>query len=273
MSDLAFERSYEVFGSLLLVRSAHEACAQAIDRFFGPLSSVPWTTPDWIVECDLETASRWLFRERSSTEALEGVRVQLRGEDRPRPWTASQPPLLPLTADPLRGRFVGLHGATLAIGADQAVLIVGERNAGKTTLATTLPAAGSNCALMSDEWSFLLRRTTVAYPFPQALGIVDSGGRKSWWRSDDVVPVQTAPRRVSHVVFLEGGASRDVEPVGRLDALRLLQQHHLATGSSQDEGMVTLARLAREAHLGAMEPVIYERREQAAASVWRFAGA
>jgi hypothetical protein len=272
VSGLPSERSYEVLGSLLTVRCAHEACAQAIDRFFGPLGSAPWTTPDWIVECDLRTPSRQLFRERASSEPLEGVRVQLRGQERPEPWTAPQPPLLPLASDPLRDRFVGLHGACLAIGTERAALVVGDRAAGKTTLATTLPAAGGGWALMSDEWSFLLRRTAIAHPFPQAIGILDRG-EKTWWRADEVVPVQTAPRPVTDVVFLEAGAGAEVEPVEPVAALRLLQQHHLDTGTSQDEGMVTLARLVRGARLGAMAPVDHARRQEAAAAVRRFAEA
>lgn len=264
------ERTYDVLGATVLVRCAHSACADAIAEHFGPMATEPWTTPDWIVECDLEKAPRELFRSRPSASpgAFDGVRIRGRRMAEPAEWTAVEPPLLPLSAEPLRERLVGLHAASLAIGGDRALLVLGERGAGKTTLALALTTGFDDCALMGDEWTFVLRRTAVALPYPQAVGLWNPVGGKIWRRADAVVErVQLRPRVVTHAIVLEPGGPKSPQDVSPLAAFGLLQQHHLAAGTNHDEAIVTLARLAATVPVTRMNVVAYDEREVAAGLV------
>lgn len=261
------ERAYDVLGAIVLVRCAHGACADAVAEHFGPMATEPWTTPDWIVECELKEAPRELFRSRPgpSPEPLKGVRIRGRGMADATEWTAAEPPLLPLSAEPLRERLIGLHGALLAIGRDRALLLLGDRGVGKTTLAIALATGFDDCALMGDEWTFVLRRTPVALSFPQAIGLRNPAGGKIWRRADAVVErVELRPRAVTHVIVLDPGAPRKPLGVPPHTAFHLLQQHHLAAGTNHDEATVTLARIAATIPFARMSPIAYDKREIAA---------
>lgn len=263
------DRSYEVLGATVLVRCRHQACADGIAEHFGPLAQELWTTPDIVVECDLDEPRRELFRTRPAgvSENLDGVRVQTAGSERAVPWTKPEPPLLPLDVEPLRGRFVGLHASLVAVGPQTAVAILGDRGSGKTTLSLTLVADYEDCALMSDEWTFVLRRTTVAVPFPQAVGLPQPGAGKRWRRADAVAErLELAPRVLTHLVLLVPGGPALPEPIDRRTAFAALQAHHLAAGTSRDEAQVTLARIGRVPAVR-MTTLAFCRRGAAASSV------
>lgn len=231
------------------------------------MATESWTTPDWIVECELEEAPRELFRSRpgASPGPLKGVRIRGRGMAESAEWTAVEPPLLPLSAEPLRERLVGVHGALLTIGDDRALLVLGDRGAGKTTLAVALATGFDDGALMGDEWTFVLRRTAVALPYPQAIGLRSPVGGKIWRRADAVVErIELRPRAVTHIVVLDPGAPRRPEGISPFAAFGLLQHHHLTAGTNHDEATVTLARLAATVPMARMGPVAYDERESAA---------
>jgi hypothetical protein len=273
MTVSSIDHFYEVLGAGILVRSRTQACADAIAEHFGPMASYAWTTPDVVVICDLHEPVRQLFRTRSEErQPIRGVRVQLHGMRDPAAWHSLEPPLLPLSEEPFRGRFVGLHAAVVAINGKRSAVLVGDRGTGKTSLALAL-AEEPDCALMSDEWTFVLRRSSVAWPFPQAVGLKGTSARKQWVRADRIASrIELQPRVISHVIFLEPGAPTEPQTLAGHAGFSALQRHHLATGTSHDEAVVTLARLSKEVRFARFGAVNYEDRHTAARILASFLG-
>jgi len=264
--------SIEILGGYILIKCAHEKCAQEIAQYFSPHICTRLVTPDVVVECDWEKASRYLFRARpaDAPPRLDGVHVTtLYG--RREPWLSSYPPLPPLTLPPFAGRFLALHGAALVSPGGGALLILGERGAGKTTLAADLVNSGGY-ALLTDETAFIHMRTLLVEPFGIPLGFLGSvvDGPKSLVPAIEAVRmIAKRPAWVTQVVILERGQVNEprLTALSGPEVLRSMLPHHLDASAGQDEALLTLARLAFQAetyrfthagyeHLPALRPML-----------------
>lgn len=203
-------------------------------------------TPDVIVECDWETADRYLFEPRPGlmTGALEGVRVLVTKQGaRFKPWMSPHPPLLPLDVPPFAGRFVGLRGAAVVTRDGHKTLLLGEGGATLDAAFELVELVGGR--LLGGGAVFLHRRTQLVEPFlacPKRRGVnrgEDSG-------EDAGRPVADRPELLTRVFVLSPGEAAGVglERLGEADAMRELLKHQLDIGADADEAVVTLTRLA-----------------------------
>lgn len=246
----------ELLGTSLLVRCRSRACAAGIAKHFSAPENVTSScAPDFVIDVDWPVADRYLFRARGAEAPLElaGVRVMSSGDDRPEPWRSHQPPLPPFELPPLAGRFTALHAAALTFPGDQsrAVLVLGDRGAGKTTAANDL-ANEYGFGFLTDETAVIGCRSTVVWPFPRELSFRTSrdDGHKSTAAAVDAVPnLVRAPAIVSDLVFLN--AVRGGRPsFGRVDqevAMAELLHHNQFFGSPMSEAVLTLGVLANQA--------------------------
>jgi hypothetical protein len=264
MSDVPHSCDLSLLCGYLWVRCKHRACLEDIIRHFSCSRCTRVVSPDVVVECDWERAGRYLFRSRpaSLTGALEGVRVLVAGRDtRLRSWTSHYPPLPPLDVPPFEGRFAGLHGAAVVAPDGGAILLLGDRESGKSTSAVDL-VEHADCQLLTDETVFLHRRTLLAEPFPIAIGIrrsADQPGKDLVPASEAVRSVSARPALVARVIILNPVAARTrLVRLGEADALRELLRHHVDVGLDLNESLITLLRLASEAELSRFDYGSYD---------------
>lgn len=241
----------EILGTLVLVRCRTRECRDGIARYYGPLETHLWRSPDLVVYCDWPEAGKYLFRARPLAEPpeLAGVSVLQAGEAEARPWVYRDPPIPPLALPPLSQRFVGFHGAALVTESGAGLMVLGPRGCGKTTTAMT----GVNehgAGLLTDETIFLHRRTVIVEPFPRALGItVDPvAERKEIVPADEVCKrIVKQPKPMAAAVFLDraSGPGGDYAMLDAEDIFSRLLGVHIDVGCDADEAMVTVAQLAR----------------------------
>ena len=132
-----------------------------------------------------------------------------------------------------------------------ALLILGERGGGKTTLAVDLVNYG-NYALLTDETAFIHIRTLLVEPFGIPLGFRSSTIEDSKRLVPAIKAVRTIAKRpawVTQVVILERANISEprLTVLSAADALRSMLPHHLDASAAQDEALLTLGRLASEA--------------------------
>jgi len=249
--SLMYEVNLELLGTQILIRCAHEACAREIQSYFRPCLRSAWRTPDLLVECHWEEAGKFLFRSRpeDGPPVLEGVRVGRFGEPSTTPWRSYDAPIPPLSEPPLRDRFIALHAASVASPAGGGIVVLGQRRAGKTSLALQLVNSHGG-SLLTDETTFIHRRSRIVEPFPRAILQWNNGEPKLARPADEVCQrVSLEPMIIRHLVLLEASPDASAprlvqEP--RDVVLKRLLQHALRAGSSLDETMVTLAGLVKE---------------------------
>ncbi|SFB04564.1 hypothetical protein SAMN05216266_1048 [Amycolatopsis marina] len=254
--SLPHRLTIRMLGAHVLVRCQFADCRDGIAEYFSSaVEEQPWRTPDVVVDCTWRTADRYLFRARPDDHpdpVLAGVWVhayqQLAGTE----WPSRDAPLPPMSVPPFRDRFVGLHAGTVRTPEGAGLCVVGDKGAGKTT--TTVDLVNDHgCALLTDEATFVHRRTRIAEPFPRAVGVADRYDRgrpvKRHRPADQVCrAVAEQPVLLSRLVFLLPApdiAGVRVEAVSPSDAFCLMLPHQFAVGVSAHEGLVTLLELAR----------------------------
>lgn len=244
-----------MLGGVIGVVAPKRQCAEDIRRFLGPMATETYRTPDLLFLCTQRRASRYLFRARPLEDGpvpLEGVYLRRPGDGDWSPWTCADPPLPPLSIPPFSGRFVALHAACVCREDVGGVLLVGDRGAGKTTVALAL-AQRHGFEFLTDETAFLRVRSLVVEPFPRALGIFTRNGgvpRKRDIRADRAVSrIRMRPCVVARIVFLESRPGRQVR-------IRNLEKHRALTsllsaarrsGVGIEETTISLFELVRAA--------------------------
>jgi hypothetical protein len=242
-----------LLGSQILTRCKHEECSRGIAAHFSSAVSEPWTTPDIIVDCTWKTAERYLFRARESerTGPLSGVRVHTLDALAKLDWPFLSPPIPPLVVEPLRNRFIALHGAAIRAPDGRCFLVLGDRESGKTTTALEL-VNNQGWTLLTDETVFIHRRARLVEPFAPSLGVWDDEGgtrcKKAVPAMQACLSVAREPALATHVICLERVPSTGNPELRRLaaaDAFGALLRHQLDAGSSWEESIISLAHLAR----------------------------
>ncbi len=256
----SFNIFLNVLGALIEVRCAKRSCMEGVRQQFSAAEAFPWRTPDIVLHCDWPTAGRYLFRDRPANEdgkELVGVRVRTIHQAEATIWTSRSKPLPPMERAPFASRFFALHAACLGgVGVEQALLIVGERKAGKTSLALQL-VNELGCSLMSDETAILHLRSKVAEPFATPIGI-DSGTSVKTIRpaTEACTRIRRSPAVVSLMVFLDksnqqvgttvsGADTGHLYRIGPLEALRRALKEHLDVKGGADAAMVSLVDLVK----------------------------
>jgi hypothetical protein len=204
-------------------------------------------TPDVIVECDWQTADRYLFepRPRPLSGALEGVRVLVAKQGtRFKPWTSPYPPLPPLDVPPFTGRFVGLRGAVAVTADGHGTLLVGE-DEGATLAAAVSLVEGADGRLLADEAALIHRRTQLVEPF-LTRSKWPGGTQRTDSPEDAASSVAASPGLLTRAVVLtaDDAGTSGLERLGEAAAIRELLKHQLEIGTDADETVVTLLRLA-----------------------------
>ena len=237
-------------------------------------------TPDFIIECDWPQAGRYLFRARPEAEAqvpLAGVRVRCLGQDETKEWLGASPPLPPFRLPPLQNRFVGLHGACVALDSGPVIVLVGPRGSGKTTLSAKLVnEVGGD--FLSDEVTCIHTRSMVVSPFAMAMGITAIGTdgqlSKDAVAADRVVKrVATKAHSVTAGVILnsKGISASALRPLSQQEAFRLLLTQHLDLGTDLGECLTTLADLSLEVPFVELTYAGYPQIEHAVMNLASFA--
>ncbi len=243
-----------VLGVTLEVFCIHARCYAQLLEFMGSmvLPESSRSTPDWRLLISFEAFDRYLHRERPAElegTPLIGVKYARPGDPTYIDWTSRLPPLVPFHHPVNQGRFVGLHAACLSIEGVGCVLLPGDRGAGKTTISTLL-CHNHSAALLTDESTFLHRRTRIVEPLALAMGIHVLGPD----HSKELVAAQRmcgslalTPGPVASICLLarsDNGSS--VSMVSQTEALRTLIRHQLDVGCSWGEAIATLAPLCNE---------------------------
>lgn len=167
---------FDFFGTLTRVVFKYEACADGVARYYEScVANDVGRTVDVVIEVDWPAADKYLFRARPETADgtdLDGVRVREFGDRAMQSWTSRFQPLPPFNGRTMRNRFVGLHAGTAVLPDGQAILVVGERGAGKSTFIREVCRTGS-VAFGGDESCVLVAGTAITLPFPHAISLVD----------------------------------------------------------------------------------------------------
>lgn len=244
-----YELQLALLGGRVLVRFTHERCRAEVARYFSCSHDPSGTTPDVIIECDLPSADRYLFRARPADQyglPLEGIRAWPAGAAAPHAWTSAQPPLPPLALSPFKDRFIALHAATLRTPDGGGITVVGHRNSGKSSSTLHL-GRQEGFEFLADETTFVHLRTAVAEPFPQSVGVWRSDGEKQPVSAAELYPrIGARPALIDQVVFLDPCDSAALAgPLAPAETFRSLLPHHRDASASLDESIVTLDHIAR----------------------------
>ncbi|MGH3568996.1 MAG: hypothetical protein ACRDRH_23820 [Pseudonocardia sp.] len=246
------ELRLRLLGARILVRFTHDECLRGVARYFSCSHDDSACSPDVVVHCDWPQAGRYLFRARPAEAdgvPLGGVQVQAYGENGIRTWVSMHPPLPPLALPPFRDRFAALHGAVVRRPDGGGALILGERDAGKSSCAIEL-SRQPGVEVLSDETAFVHLRTAIAEPFPQSVGVW-SGGRKVAKPAAEVFPqVADRPAVIDHVALLHpqrtvGEDHMGIFEISPVEVLRALMPHLRDVCSSLDEVILTLDHIVR----------------------------
>jgi hypothetical protein len=206
-------------------------------------------SPDLVVEvgpgADLEKLHRSVPDSRADvwvTDARSGRRS---------PGSADLPVLPPLQADAFAGRHCALHAALIE-GPWGAVVVCGERRAGKSTTALTAQRLGLG-SVLTDEL-VVLDRTGDAWGVPLPIRERTASGRPS--RPLSPTAVGATPVRVAHVVVLtpreKGHGEGSVVPMSTGgDALRLVSPHIRPLDTTLGEATCMVLELLRRAETSA----------------------
>lgn len=209
-------------------------------------------TADWRLQISLEGFDRYLHRERPAELEgipLGGVKYARRGDPTCRDWTSRLPPLVPFHHPANVGRFVGLHAACLNIEGLGSIVFPGARGTGKSTVSALL-CRNHSAAMLTDESTFLHRRTRIAEPLALAMGIHTHGPdhpKELVAAKRMCATISLTPEPVASICFLARSDSESsVSRVSQVEALRTLFSHQLNVGCSWDETIATLAPLCSE---------------------------
>ena len=279
------ELSHHVFlqmlGCTFLVRCAHAACRDGIKEHFSCHVVEPWCAPDVVVDCNWQQSSRYLFRARPDAQAgtrLQGVRVHVRGSATADDWSSLDPPLPPFNSDPIRDRFVGLHAAAVVTpNRKGAILLIGDRGAGKSTLSVLLTNE-FDCSLLTDETVCIHRRTRVIEPLVIPIGfrnpLGDSQGKTLVQAELACREIATDPVAASHIIFLQpdGSEGCTITPITSAAAFRKSLDHQLDLGCRMDECLLTLAALARTTPAATLRYGSYQALRSCGKEVLHFCG-
>lgn len=250
-----YQAVFHLLGCYLLVKCSYESCLNDIKEYFANAECDFFCSPDVIVECSWQHAGRYLFRSRPENEPLRlvGVRVLQKGKINSKEWKYRQyPPLPPLAIAPFKNRFIGLHGAAISYSEEKCFLLIGERGSGKSTLSRTL-VNEQKYSLMTDETVYLHCRTKLVEPFIIATGIHEEtpeGLTKKQVPAKLVYnSLKNKPSLATHIILLASSTTNNKINLTHLrqeETFKLLLQNHLDVGSSEDESLFSLMKLAKE---------------------------
>jgi hypothetical protein len=243
---------FDFFGTLTHVVFKYPECAAGVARYYE--SSVlkdAGRTADVLIEVDWAVADKYLFRARPEGDdgsILEGVRVQEFGDETIRPWTSRFQPLPLFNGRIMSNRLVGLHAGTALSPHGGAIVVVGERGAGKSTFITEFCRSGA-MAFGGDESCVLVAGTQVVLPFPHAISLVDPANvtaPKAYHSAPTVFPsVARSAGVVKRLVFIhrtEDGPAGE-HPIVKSRAFTQLVTAHRNFGTPAHIGLGTLYEL------------------------------
>lgn len=226
---------------------AHPDAAVDAEELFRPLIHRPWRSPDFIIEYPAARLEREFIRTWKLAEPRdEGTRIYSVDHPDGLAWNSLDPPFPPVSLNPMKDRFIRLHGAAAVNPAGHGLLILGESGAGKTTVSGQL-IADHGYTLLTDEDVFLWRRSTLVHPYLNAAPPWKHDGARLPY-SDLNGRAATAPAMISRIVVLSPAIPPDVlEPLSPRQVLRVLMESQRPGGSAPIEGVLTMTGLARAA--------------------------
>jgi len=249
-AELPYQATLSLLGSYILVRCRHKACLEGITEYFSTALCETWCTADIVIDCQWEKAERYLFRARPVEDPIEhlaGVRVHMFGRLALEDWPYKEPPLPPFLLEPFVNRFVGLHAAAVEAPNGKGLVVVGNQGSGKTTISVDI-TNNYGCHILTDETTFIHRRTRFVEPFVGPIGLRDKNSSKRIVPASKVCQrIAMKPVSITHLVFLEAADIQRGEllPIDANTTFRFLLKHHLNVGCTIDEAVVTLLQLSR----------------------------
>ena len=242
-----------ILGVQLMINCLYEECANGITHHFSQFIEQPWRSPDIIIECNLKSAERKLFRAIDIDTALDDINIYLPRIGKIERWEYLSPLLPPYYLEPFRNRFVGLHASAVDVSGKGAIIIAGNRTHGKTTSAIHLVNSSSGCSLLADETVHIHKRSISVEPFPTSLYVCKSEGnnnitKRSVKAENACKLIAKRPISIYHLIFL----NKDIkytesfkEEILPEESIDLLLKHHVDLGCDKNEAMHTLFSLAK----------------------------
>lgn len=255
MREFPYEITLRMLGCNIKVICSFEECVVGIRDYFSPLIiSQSLSSPDVILACNWEKASRYLFRSRERTDEkiLDGVFYLSPETGKLCNWDFYSPPIPPFSMFPVKGRFVGLHAS--AIERDNtAILFVGAKGSGKSTTAVNMTSLDKDIGLITDETALIHVRTNIIDPFPRSVHLWEERAgilEKVSIPADEICGnIRLKPSFVKRIIILDPleGTSMvkygltDISPV---EGAQHLMKHHLDTSTNYHESVSTLMNLS-----------------------------
>lgn len=260
-----------VLGCEITLRFKSSTAADQARLMFGSMETAPWRSPDVLIDCAWPALTREFIRSRLAGEkVLKGIRVYSAEQPCGAEWNSMDPPFPPVNLRPFRDRFVRLHAGAVVNKWGDALLILGESGYGKTTLCIQL-VENYGYLLLTDEDSFLHRRTSLVEPYPVSF--------TPWKRdaeSSDTTRLQGRLRQsaaeAQGLILLRqhGSPSLKLMSINARVCLRALLAAQRPGGSEHSEAIATLVPLARAAKAAELDGGQYERLLAAAGCVAAF---
>lgn len=243
----------QTLGCSILLRCKYKKCFIDFSRFLSNFITAAFCSPDVIIDCDWENFHKSFYVHRSankSGEPLKGLKVHHSASISANDWSFAAPPFPPIELYPLKDQFVGLHAAMVRTGNEKGLLILGPSGTGKTSSSIEL-CNNFGCSLLSDDLSYIRKRSLLAEPFCIPIGL-----RKNGLPKKGIIPASEACRNISdrpvlisHIVVLERWENHEtkIEEIGAYETLHILLAHHQDVGCNMDESIVTLLNIASSA--------------------------
>ncbi len=250
----------QILGVVIRIKCKEASTYQEIQDNFSAhviLESL-YETPEIDLFFEGQGFDRYFYRERPlkyDGVPLNNVYVRMFGEIDYEPWTSCLPPLIPFGYKSIKGRFVALHAGCVYFPNGRCFLFPGSSGAGKTTIARLL-CQEYDAGLLTDEASFLHRRTPIVEPLAMSMGIrPDTNTPKKAVPAISLCSrIENTPRSVTTLLFTTPSASKNrIRVVSAQDSFRLLMENLIDVGTNQDEIILTLSRLAKHCDSYQME--------------------
>ena len=95
------------------------------------------------------------------------------GSNEKKKWQFKDTILPPVQIEPLKGKFLVLHGCGIVNDRNEAIVFPAPSLAGKTSLMVYMVSKGYKC--ISDDLLFIDTKTLKVYPYPKPVGIRERG--------------------------------------------------------------------------------------------------
>ncbi|WP_270262561.1 hypothetical protein [Lactobacillus panisapium] len=252
-SDFPLSIQIKILGRIVQINAIYKSLIQDILDFFSINENEPkfWGTPDVQLFINSKHMSRYMFRSRMKNQFLEHVYF-CDGLDTKnlKKWEFLTPPLPPFESSGFKNQLIAIHAGAIS-DQNKAILFVGDRGSGKTTLTISL-ANKLHYEYLTDETVVIQRHTDYVYSFPRLVLTRTSANIesvKNKYRADKLVPkINKTGAQVSQIYFLNPTSS---QPVGifkitSLEAILKLFESYRYIGTSIENSSSTLINLSEK---------------------------